>query len=179
MSDWQQTYDRIVRPIEDRMIRSIWRVVRNPQEAEDAMQDALLILSRRWDRVCGHSSPQSLVLKICIDAAYDVLRRNLRHRRGVELGEGTAEPASLSPLPAEEMANREQHAKIVAAIHRLSRQQATAMLMRAVQGQPYEEIAAALGCTEATARKHVARSRQRLRIWLAHLDPINADRGGL
>ena len=72
---------------------------------------------------------------------------------------------------------REQYAEIVTAIHRLSRQQATAMLMRAVQGQPYEEIAAVLGCTEATARKHVARSRQRLRIWLAHLDPRNVSRG--
>ena len=56
------------------------------------------------------------------------------------------------------------------------RQQAAAMLMRAIQGQPYDEIAAALGCTEATARKHVARSRQRLQVLLAHLDPKDAGR---
>ncbi len=178
MTDLQQTYDRIIRPIEDRMIRSIWRIVRNPQDAEDAMQDALVIVLKRWDRISRHPSPQSLVLKICIDAAYDVTRRTVRHRRVVELGEGAVEQASVSQFPSEEMASREQYAEIVTAIHRLSRQQATAMLMRAVQGQPYEEIAAVLGCTEATARKHVARSRQRLRIWLAHLDPRNVGRGG-
>lgn len=69
------------------------------------------------------------------------------------------------------MVDREQYAEIVQAIHRLPRQQAAAMLMRAVQGKRYEEIAAALGCTEATARKHVARARGRLRILLARLDP--------
>jgi len=177
MNDLQQTYDRIIRPIENRMIRSIWRIVRDPQDAEDAMQDALVIVMKRWDRISRHPSPESLVLKICIDAAYDATRRNVRRGRVVELGEAAAQQASLTQLPSEEMAGREQYAEIVAAIHRLSRQQATAMLMRAVDGQPYEEIAAALGCTEATARKHVARSRGRLRVWLAHLDPKNAGGG--
>ena len=87
MDDLQQTYDRIVRPIEDRMIRSIWRIVRNPQDAEDALQDALLLLSKRWDRISKHSNPQSLVLKICIDAAYDVIRRRIRREQTV-LGGG-------------------------------------------------------------------------------------------
>ncbi len=157
MSDLQQTYERIIRPIEDRMIRSIWRIVRNPQDAEDAMQDALVIVLKRWDRIRRHPSPESLVLKICMDAAYDVTRRTLRRRRAVELGEGAVEQAGVSPLASETMVNQEQYAEIVTAIHRLSRHQATALLMRAVQGQSYEEIAAVLGCTEVTARKHVAR----------------------
>jgi len=42
MNELQQAYDRIMRPIEDCMIRSIWRIVRNAQDAEDAMQDSLL-----------------------------------------------------------------------------------------------------------------------------------------
>ena len=57
MNDLQQTYDRIIRPIEDRMIRSIWRIVRNPQDAEDAMQDALLTVLKRWDRISRHAKP--------------------------------------------------------------------------------------------------------------------------
>ncbi len=175
MNDLQQTYDQIVRPIEDRMIRSIWRVVRNPEDAEDAMQDALVTVLKQWDRIRRHPNPQSLVLKICLDAAYDATRRRVRQARIVELSQGPVEQADVSPLPAETILGREQYAEIVAAIHRLSRRQAAAMLMRAVQGQTYEEIAAVLGCTEATARKHVARSRQRLRTWLANLDPSKAE----
>ena len=160
------------------MIRSIGRIVRDPQDAEDAMQNALLTILKRWDRIFRHASPQSLVLKICIDAAYDLTRRTVRDRRAVALDEGVNERADSTCSPAEDATNGEQYAEIVKAIHRLSRQQATAMLMLAVQGQPYEDIAAALGCTEATARTHVARSRQRLRTWLAHLDPSQAGGGG-
>jgi RNA polymerase sigma-70 factor, ECF subfamily len=169
MNDLQQTYDRIVRPIKDRMIRSIWRIVRNPQDAEDAMQDALVVVLKRWDRIASHPNPQSLVLKICIDAACDVARRRQRHRRIAELGQA-AQPSG-APAPSETVAGKEEYAEILGAIHRLSRNQSAAMLMRAVQGQSYEEIAGVLGCTEATARKHVARSRLRLKKWLAHLDP--------
>jgi RNA polymerase sigma-70 factor (ECF subfamily) len=177
MNDLQQTYDQIVRPIEDRMIRSIWRVVRNPQDAEDAMQDALVTVMKQWDRVRRHPNPQSLVLKICLDAAYDATRRRVRHARIVRLGPEAGEQADRAQLPAETILGKEQYAEIVTAIHRLSRQQAIAMLMRAVEGQPYGAIAAVLGCGEATARKHVARSRERLRIWLVHLDPSKAEVG--
>ncbi len=173
MSDPQQTYDQIIRPIEDRMIRSIWGIVRNRQDAEDAMQDALLIIFKRWDRIRSHPRPQALVLRICIDAAYDLTRRTIRARRVTANGADAGQQAGPGPTPAEEAMSGELYGEILAAIHRLPRRQATAMLMRAVQGQPYEEIAAALGCTEATVRKHVARSRQQLRGWLAHLDPKN------
>ncbi len=177
MSDLQRAYDRIIRPIEDRMIRSIWRIVRHPQDAEDAMQDALLTVSIRWNRISRHSNPQSLVLKICIDAAYDVTRRRMRHRRTLELTAAANQRCDSSRSPSEQMVGAEQYAEIITAIHRLSRQQAVASLMRVVQDQSYEQIATVLGCAEATARKHAARARERLRIWLAHLDPTNRERG--
>jgi RNA polymerase sigma-70 factor, ECF subfamily len=173
MSDLPQTYDQVLRPIEARIVRSIWRIVRNQQDAEDAMQDALLIVLKRWDRIASHPCPQALVQKICIDAAYDVTRRRLRQRQIVGKSNGREAIAERSPL--DRIAYMEQYNDVITAIHRLPRQQATAMLMRAIQGQSYHEIAAALGCTEATARKHIARSRQRLRVLLAHLAPTNPD----
>ena len=113
MSDLQQTYEQIIRPIADRMIGSIWRIVRNPQDAEDAMQDALLTILKRWDRISKHASPQSLVLKICVDAAYYVTRRKIRNRRIVELGKGASEQASSSRSPSEEIAGTEEYVVII------------------------------------------------------------------
>ena len=176
MNELQQAYDRIMRPIEDCMIRSIWRIVRNAQDAEDAMQDSLLTVWKRWDRVRQHPNPEALVLKICIDAAYDLTRRRVRDQKGHELSCASLELADSSCSPSEDAINTEHHAEIVAAIHRLSRQQAVATLMRIVQGQSYQHIAAALRCSEATARKHVARGRNRLQKSLSHLDPTNARR---
>ena len=37
-------YDGLVRPMESRMMRSIWRIVRHRETAEDALQDALAVI---------------------------------------------------------------------------------------------------------------------------------------
>ena len=39
MDDQSQAYEEIIGPLEDRMIRSIWRITRDPHDAEDAMQN--------------------------------------------------------------------------------------------------------------------------------------------
>lgn len=54
---------------------------------------------------------------------------------------------------------------------RLPRKQALAVLMRVVQEQSYADIAAALGCTEQTARSHASKGRARLRQVLVRYAP--------
>ena len=160
---WQQ----IIEPIEDRMIRSIWRITRNAQDAEDAMQNALLTIWKRQQQISKHSSPEALILKICIDAACDVARRRGRDRRKLEPHEPAEQLSDGALLPWEEMARRELSHEIVAAITRLSRRQAVAITLRVFEELPYEQIAAAMHCTPATARKHAERARDHLRIVLA------------
>ncbi len=160
-----RAYEALIRPIEHRMVRTIWRITQDPEDAEEAMQEALSVLWRRWDRVCRHPNPQALILRICINAGYDALRRRARRRKSEQLqrpaGEGTA------PSPADALALREQESAVFQAIAQLSRNQAAAVIMRLVHGLPYTDIAESLGCRDATARKHVERGRQRLRRLLA------------
>lgn len=168
MTESQRNYDRFIGPIEEQMVRSIWRIVRNRQDAEDAMQNALMTAWKRWERVCRHPNPQALVLKFCIDAAYDITRQRLRHGRKYRLMMPPKEPQDKSPTPSQAAVTSEQYHDLIAAIHELPRHQATATLMRIVQGQSYRDIATVLGCAEVTARKHVARGRDRLQSALAH-----------
>jgi RNA polymerase sigma factor (sigma-70 family) len=176
MSNSQSAYDRIIGPLEDRMIRSIWRIVANAQDAEDAMQNALLIVWKSWERVVTHLNPEALVLKICIDAAYDVTRCRRREQNWKTSRSSSEEQSDPARSPAEQVIQAELYAEVLAAIHRLSRHQAIATLMRVCEELPYSEIAAAMGCTEATARKHVARARERLQLMRARFEPNNETR---
>jgi RNA polymerase sigma factor (sigma-70 family) len=173
MNDQSQAYEEIIGPIEDRMLRSIWRITRDAHDAEDAMQNALVTLWKRWNRVRRHASPQALVLKMCVDAALDVARRRVRDRRNIE----SNHPAYGLRLPLEELANAELRREVLAAIARLSRRQAVTVMLRAFEELPYNQIAAALGCTEATARKHFERACAQLRLALARHQP-NVSIGG-
>jgi RNA polymerase sigma-70 factor (ECF subfamily) len=123
---WQQ----IIEPIEDRMIRSVWRITHYAQDAEDAMQNAIVAIWKRQHHIGKHSSPQALILKICIDAACDVARRRGRNRRNIEPHDPHDQLVDDAQLPWEEIAQRELSDEIVTAITRLSRCQAVAITLR-------------------------------------------------
>ena len=66
-------YEDLIRPIEHQMIRSVWRIVADPGDAEDAFQDALAKVWKNWGRVRRHPNPHALILRMCANAAYDAL----------------------------------------------------------------------------------------------------------
>lgn len=171
MNDERQEYERLIAPIEDRMIRAVWCITRDPHDAEDALQEALLTVWKRWHRVCRHPNPHALILHMCVNAGYDLLRRRAREqKRQGPIGAAENIP-DLSPSAAQTISRGEQDAEVLRAIGLLSKNQGRAMLMLAVEEMSYSDIAAALDCREVTARGHVARARSKLRELLSHLIP--------
>jgi len=157
-------FERLVLPHRSRMMRAIWRVLHDPDLAEEALQESLAILWRKLPAVNRHPNPAALILRIAVQSACDQLRA-LRRRRGrfVPLDEAGGSAAAASE---DLVVTNERREMVLNAISRLGRRQATAFMLRAVQGESYEAIAASLGCSEATARVHVMRAREKLRRWL-------------
>jgi RNA polymerase sigma factor (sigma-70 family) len=173
-ADREAEFARLVLPLRRRMMGSVWRVVRDPDLAEDAYQEALTTIWRKLDTVRTHANPEALILRICLNAACDQLRARQRAKCRLEpLGE--TEPATeVGPSDAVEEA--EVVEQIQQALARLKPRQATALLLRAVHEEPYSVVAQALGCSEVTARVHVQRAREKLRQWLAHLrQPVSKE----
>jgi RNA polymerase sigma-70 factor (ECF subfamily) len=169
LSEGEAFYESFLAPLEGRMLRAVWRVVRDPELARDGLQDAMTTLWRRRDRVRAHPNPEALILRICITSAVDLLRKNQRYRR-VAQEALTAEVASASHLePGRTVERAELREQVLEAIGRLPPKRAVAVMMRIVEDQPYSAIAEALGCSEATARVHVMRGRAGLSERLGHL----------
>jgi RNA polymerase sigma factor (sigma-70 family) len=183
LRDTDFSYDRFIRPNEGQMTRAVWRIVRNPEDAEDTLQDALSTIWRKRRLVSMHPNPQALILKICINSAYDTLRKNRRHRKHEgpnpllpyppeEDEPGIAHSAAVSDTSAlDKLVQKETEREILNAIGRLPRKQAVVVLLRFVKEQPYDVIAQVMGCSQSTVRIHAARGRARLNKWLAHLNP--------
>lgn len=171
MSSLQNDYERIIRPIEQQMMRSVWRITQNAEDADDAFQEAMTQIWQRLPRIRSHPNPQALVLRICTNVACDVLRRKTRRDHREQSLDALAVDTS-TPSVAALILSSERRDQVKAAIARLPEQQATAVTMRFLLYCPYEEVAQALGCAEATARVHVTRGLSRLRDLLAHLSPL-------
>jgi RNA polymerase sigma-70 factor (ECF subfamily) len=165
-------FARLIAPIKSRMLETVWRILRHAQDAEDALQTALTNIWQQRDRVEGHPAPQALMLKICADTAIDHYRR--RRSSQVDLVALEDYLASARPLPVDAAIGRETLEILLEAISKLSPNQATAIVMRFIQGESDTAIAAALDCGVETVREHLHRGRERLGRMLGRLSPQDA-----
>jgi RNA polymerase sigma-70 factor (ECF subfamily) len=172
MSTDEEFYDSVIQPIEEPMMACIWKITQNRENAQDAMQESLVAIWRKRGRIAAHPNPKALVLRICRDKAIDGLRKAIRRSRWelpTSLPDETWPAPAHSPTPATDLHREEFMAHIRNLIATLPRKQAQAVLMHLVEDQPYADIAATLGCSEATVRSHVRRGRDHLRNKLQDL----------
>ncbi len=167
------SYDALIRPVQEQMLRSIWRITRVAEDAEDALQESLTVIWKRRARIGRHPRPRALMLRICVNCACDVLRTRLRRRaREKTLVDPDALHTKQGPV-GERFEREEVREAISHALVRLPRRQATAVVMRYLLELSYEEIGHTLGCSETTARVHVNRAGKKLSRLLAHLAPTH------
>jgi RNA polymerase sigma-70 factor (ECF subfamily) len=162
-------YDELIAPLEAMMMRAIWRIVRNADLAEDCLQDALAVVWKKRFQIRLHPNPQALILKICLNAACDSLRRLERMRRQTDLSQLDNAPAPPNHNADRDLEEREIVEQVQQAIRRLPKKRALAVMMRLIHEESFEAIAHALDCSEITVRIHISRGRAQLRKWLSPL----------
>lgn len=158
----------LIAPVKDRMFATVWRILRHPQDAEDALQNALVTIWRRRTQIESHPVPHALILRICTDAAIDHFRRRRPNQMDVSQLEERLPASDLSPLDG--LIKDETLDLVMGAISRLSPKQSVAIAMKYILVESHATIAEALGCTTETVREHLARGRQRLAQELGHLE---------
>ena len=164
-------YETLVRPLEPRMMRAIWRIVHQKEAAEDALQDALASIWKKRDAVARHPNPQALILRISVAAGIDAVRKSARRLRHETPGLPVDRADDTAPPVTKGAEDRDLRAAVLEAIGELPRRQAAAVLLHIVEEQSYEEISRAMGCSETTVRVHVLRGRAKLARRLARERP--------
>lgn len=162
----EQLYRELIEPIEGRMIGVVLRIVDQADDADDAMQDALMRVWKLLPRIHRHPNPHGYILRICMSAAYDILRKRGRlaaHEAPMEAGGDPAEP----PAQTRGLDAAEAQEALLEGMRQLPDAQRRAVLLRLVQEEPFETIALELGCAPATARSHYSKGRARLRTLLS------------
>ncbi|MBN2329505.1 MAG: sigma-70 family RNA polymerase sigma factor [Candidatus Omnitrophica bacterium] len=150
-----------IEPIKDRMKVCIYRIVKDPDDAADAFQNALFKIWNYLDRIMNHPNPQAYILSICVSSAHDLLRTRSR-QSGHEMPL-IPEIAADAPSPFRPGYSNEIIAIVQHAIASMSLKQAQAVFLRLFENESYSVISDALGCTEETARSHVSKGLANLR----------------
>lgn len=153
----------LVRRYHDRAYRYGRRVCRSPVEAEDAVQEAFLVLSRRPDVLRG-TSAFSWLLTVIRNACMRLLRPFLRQERN--LGERVADS---DDVPNEERSPDRvlERWRLVRAVHEcvaaLEPSLREVLILRDLEGMSAPEVGRLMGLTEEAVKSRLHRARTKMR----------------
>lgn len=161
----------LVERYQGRLFRLALRVLRDEEQARDAVQDAFLKVYRSLDRFEGRSSFYTWVYRLVMNQCLDARRRDRSDRhvefedeRSVELRPEAADRAE--PEPAAELERGELRGQMQRAIAGLPQDARRTFLLREVDGLSYAEIARSLRIPKGTVMSRLHYARRRLRAAL-------------
>ena len=134
---------------------------RTPEDAEDALQDAMLSAHRGAGSFRHDAAVGSWLHRIVVNACLDRLRRARAHR--------TVPLEDVYPV-ADRSAQVETAIVVQRALARLSIEQRAAIVAVDMQGYSVADTARLLGIPEGTVKSRCARGRVRLVELLGYLD---------
>jgi RNA polymerase sigma-70 factor (ECF subfamily) len=134
-------------------------LVRNPEDARDAAQEALAKLCVRLKQFRGESQFSTWLHRLVVNTCKDVLERQ-RTRACEPLDEDAREAVDADPERDAELA--ETRAELGACLAEISPAQAKVVVLKDALDWTFEEIAAAEGMPVGTAKSHAHRGRHAL-----------------
>jgi RNA polymerase sigma-70 factor (ECF subfamily) len=160
-------YGELVRRHQDRLFNAVLRVLDNAEDAADVVQDAFLNAYQSLNSFKGDSEFFTWLYRIAFNAAIS-LRRKRKAVLSIDgLGDdkGTAEPIDPSEYarPGMTLERSEGDARVLAALGRLSPEHRIVLVLKDLDEQKYEDIAAVLDIPIGTVRSRLHRARLELR----------------
>jgi RNA polymerase sigma-70 factor (ECF subfamily) len=134
-----------------RLFGVAYSILRDAQEAEDAVQETMELAWRSWDDLRDLSKRSAWLRPICV-------RRAIRTRRHLLPRLWLADSITVPAQPLEE-----PDIDLDRSYRRLTLQQRAVVTLHYEYGYSLDECAALIGCQPGTARSHLARALASLR----------------
>lgn len=160
-------FTEIVRRHRDRLWAVALKTTGDPEDAADALQDALISAYRRASQFRGDSQVTTWLHRIVVNACLDRMRRR-GSRPTVPLPVEEETGISL-PDPEDRIGRRELQLDIASALAELPDDQREAVALVDVEGWSVEQAALMLGCPTGTVKSRCSRGRAKLAKRLAYL----------
>jgi RNA polymerase sigma-70 factor (sigma-E family) len=139
------------------LLRFAYLLTGDRSRAEDVVQDAMVKVCTRWDRVVAADVPDAYVRRIVLNEFLRWKRRRASHEIVGDVLD-RARPDARDEL--DELAQRDA---VWRALLKLPRRQRSVLVLRYYESLPDRDIASLLGCTEGTVRSLASRAFDALR----------------
>ena len=162
------TSEELVRAFYGQVYRRAYGLTRTPQDAEDLTQEVFIRVLRYLPTFAPGSNFVAWINKIATNLYVDRLRRS-RHVPVIPMTDDVIERLGTpAASPDEILCRRVLEPDIVCALEAMTPIFREAVLLRDLEGLPYQEIARALELKMGTVSTRIHRGRAELRLALGH-----------
>lgn len=161
----------VARGCHGRLLRCARRITRNPEDAEEVVQEALLKAFQNVEQFRGDAALSSWLFRITVNQALLFLRA--KHPQPLPLDDAEAEWKPINTLksgdrtPEEICAASEMAGRVRECLNRIGPKYRRVLSMRALDEKTHEEIAEELDLTVELVRVRLHRARRQIRQMLA------------
>jgi RNA polymerase sigma-70 factor, ECF subfamily len=164
----EETLEALVGQYATTLYRVAFSVLRNPSDAEDAVQEAFLRVLRHRDTLDEVRDHRVWLIRIVWNIVLDRKRRAKTRPETDDISE-LARVLPANGLTAEQRAAAAQHhAQVLACVDRLPSKEREVMVLSAFEELSSVEIASVLGITESSVRSRLFRARNLMADLLNH-----------
>jgi len=176
----RQALDDLFASSSSHLYQAAFRILSNPHDAEDAVQDSLLCAFRNLNQFRGHARFSTWLHRIAINSSLMRLRKRKCGREfplepvftGKELVAPGIDPLSDDPNPEEQCARVEQRKILSEALLKLPDLFRTAVELCDLEGLPTKDAAQRLGVPLSTMKARLFRSRRALKTTILRLRSV-------
>ena len=163
----RRAFDVLVSKYQRRLMRLVLRLVHDPAEAEDVVQETFIKAYRALRHFRGDAAFYTWLYRIGINTAKNYLVT--QNRRTPTSSETDAEQAESfddgnklrdNNTPESVLASKQIAATVNAAMDVLPIELRTAIVLREIEGLSYEEISEIMACPIGTVRSRIFRARE-------------------
>ncbi|UCD17530.1 MAG: sigma-70 family RNA polymerase sigma factor [Candidatus Zixiibacteriota bacterium] len=167
----RKAFAELVRRYKKRIYSIAYRMLGNHLDADEVTQEAFVRIYRKRGDIKSASFFSSLLLRIATNYAIDLIRK--KQKGYVFIDSDTVAAASIQlqlvdkkMSPDRMLENEELMDEIRRAIEKLPPRQRAAIVLHDVEGYSKSEVAAIMGCPQATVRSNLHIARSKLKKWL-------------
>lgn len=153
-------FNHIVHKIKDKMYRVAFRIVRNQEEAQDVVQDALIKIWNKMEKLAEVSNQEAYCMTITRNMAIDHLRSKKLETSELDnhydIKADSANPERIA-IAKDEFKNVRNFIDGLAENHR------TVLELRDIEGYSYKEISEITGYSIEKVKVYLFRARMKIK----------------
>lgn len=168
----QKAFFAIVNPVKDRLFRMALRILVSRDSAEDAVQEVLLKLWERRDKLTDYNNPSAFAMTVTKNYCYDQLKLKQNNNLRIIHSNYTEKNSALE----KQIEAQDDVSFLKKLMNDLPEQQRTIIQLRDIEGMEYDEIEEIMQMSNPAIRVALSRGRKKLREGLLKINEYGVAR---